>query len=225
MDFREQLAGARRIASPEIMTWIHVIDVVISTSPPSPIPKSGSTSKQGPSVVLTIAQLCTTALIGVVGAIVSVIQVRNSRFKPGTLAVVEVDPDFEGNLKRIAIRISNKGGAAGMIRFIDIIDDAHDNVREVSYVGWDPNEPVPFYLLGRASAEIVIEPGPEDVFTRNDRIKIGYGLNKEETVKVKSKAITISGSCVLPPGSSPVSAPSPPGAIGRMMRWVKEYHS
>ncbi|MFC9132886.1 hypothetical protein ACFT4A_39450 [Streptomyces sp. NPDC057099] len=160
---------------------------------------------------MTVVQICTVGLIGIVGILISAVQVQNSRFAPKILAVVEPHPTDRNKLKRIAIRIANKGGASGMIRFIEVIDGPNDVVREVVYVGWLHGEPFPFYLIGRASAEIIMEPGEGVTLLRYDKIKIGYGLNKEKYVKVKSEVSEISESCVLPPDSSPVSPPSEAG--------------
>ncbi|WP_406260516.1 hypothetical protein OIA45_19855 [Streptomyces chartreusis] len=179
------------------------------------------------STALTIAQVCTTAIIGIVASILAWVQSKNSRFRPRARAVVERDPANPQNLKRIAIRVSNKGGAAGTIRFIDVkygVD--FKNFRGANIVGWTPEFPIPFYLPGRAAAQVILEPGAGEYFSSADRIVYGYGLKTEKRVKIIEGPARITGKSILPPGSLPEPEPElrPNGApAGGIMSRIRRF--
>lgn len=173
----------------------------------TPSPQPGPHTTASSNAALTVAQFCTTAVIGVAGFFLARIQVKNTQFKPDAIAIAQRG-DIDGSIMKIAVRVSNDGGAPGMIRRIDVRHGPDFSLRRISgYTGWGLDSPLPFYLPGRASAEIVIEP-PEGgaPFRETDRIVLEYGLAKKVTVEVLAYSY-IGSVTILPPGSAPVSAP------------------
>lgn len=181
----------------------------------SPTPQPGTPPAPPSNTPLTIAQLCTTAAIGIAGYFLARSQVKlariqaeNSQFSPKAIAIAQRAEVGHRRYVKIAVRVSNTGGAPGMIRRVDIRHGADfRRRRSCKYVGWGTENPLPFYLPGRASAVIVLEADVErELFRDTDRIVLEYGLDEELTVSIHNYS-HIGSITILPPGSVPVSAP------------------
>jgi hypothetical protein len=89
--------------------------------------------------------------VGVLAAIIAAIQYRNSIFRPRTVSYIQSDG------LRIALRVINMGGAAGMVERVELVTDDDDApLVDYGWDGWDGCDPVPFILPGKASAILLL---------------------------------------------------------------------
>jgi hypothetical protein len=148
-----------------------------------------------------------TIVIGVVGIVLSLIQLQNSRFVPVAIAHVESDKGKDGR-RQVSVQITNNGGAPGMIRVLAIEDQSNEQ-RDTTFAGWTGAGPLPFYLPGRSTARLVFWAEPGEVIDDTDHIRIEYGAEKTKTVGLKPVQLRITDETSLPPGAAPVKSGGP----------------
>ncbi|MEU8911795.1 hypothetical protein [Streptomyces nigrescens] len=207
------LASVRTMKFAALECAFTAAGVTLAPSPHSAAPSSSTTTTLAViQAVIAVLQFILAAILWRMNHRISQTQISNSSFEVEAIAIREVSKD--GTPVKLAVRVGNKGGSPGMIRKIDVqlpsLDGTKARKRKVAYTGWGARSPFPFYLPGRATAEVVIEPEGGKVFGQEDVIVLHYGLAEKTTVrftKTIQSPYRIDGSTVLPPGSLPVSSP------------------
>lgn len=95
------------------------------------------------------------------------LQYRNGVFRPKAMTSIE-----EPTRGRVAVRITNHGGAAGMVERIELLTSRHEQAPLVDHdwEGWGSEAPLPFVLPGKASAVLVLKP--KEVLPKDARIRV-----------------------------------------------------
>lgn len=100
-----------------------------------------------------------TVLIGLAGVAIAWLQYRNSIFIPTAEAVTAKATEKLPGRKKVLVRVTNRGGAPGMVDAIYAVDAAHEPLEQASFtwIGWNDRPPVPFTLPGKSVAVVAIE--------------------------------------------------------------------
>jgi hypothetical protein len=142
--------------------------------------------------------------VGVLAGAIAWVQYRNAIFRPTATSFIE-----EPGRDRVAIRIINNGGAAGMVERIELVSSAHERKPLTKYhwtEPWEAYPPVPFVLPGKASAILVLHT--DRAIAADVRTRIMYGNGRLSKcmgfrgVKGKFREAT-----TLPPESLALRAP------------------
>ena len=170
------------------------------------------------------ASALATWVLGLVAAVIAVQQLMNSMFRPQAQSICEAS-EPEDPRRIIVVRITNRGGAAGMVESIDMVHSDHllkgrdrdVSVQEKYYPNWELDQPpLPFLLPEKSSAVIVLGPCDEKGFDKGRRAFVTYGNGKQVCVRLEhKKRINLEPArTAIPPGplvnmgkKSPASTP------------------
>jgi hypothetical protein len=144
-----------------------------------------------------------TWAVGILAAVIAWMQYRNGVFRPKATTYVEA-PTW----RRIAVRITNRGGAAGMVERVELVTVDHEAAPLVDYEweGWNPSEPVPFVLPGKASAILVLSL--KKALAKDVRVRIRYGDGGSSgCLDLQTVPGTLKEKTTLPPDSLAIKKP------------------
>ena len=148
-----------------------------------------------------------TWVIGLVGAVIAYLQYRNSIFIPEVQAyTARATADLPGR-KKVFLRVTNKGGASGMVDGVYAVDAWHKPLQNLSFTwtGWEERTPVPFSLPGKSAAWLAIEFKAS--LPANAGITVQFGAHGSRCGGLTEVDIAPSMRTALPPGSLGIIEP------------------
>jgi len=148
-----------------------------------------------------------TWVIGLVGAVIAYLQYRNSIFIPEVQAYTARATQHLPGRRKVFVRVTNKGGASGMVDDVYVVDAWHEPVQDSSFrwIGWEERTPVPFSLPGKSAAWLAIEFKAS--LPANAGITVQFGAHGSRCGGLTEVDIAPSMRTALPPGSLGIIEP------------------